>query len=381
MGTIEDLVARASAGFRDRFGEEPETLACAPGRINLIGEHTDYNDGYVFPMAIDRHIVVAASSSPDATKVWSESYEEPSVFDTAVVRAGHGWGRFPSGCAWVLGDHGHATDNLNAFVASDLPTGAGVSSSAALELAFLTLWNVRGGLGLTPLELAKLGQECEHRFIGVKCGLMDQMASALGREGHAMLIDTRSNRVEYVPLPWGLTIVLCDTGKPRSLDTSAYNQRRTECEEAARLLGVKSLRDVTPEHLEGTFPQGGGVVYSRARHVVVENQRCVQFASALKDGDLAKLGQLMQASHASLRDDYEVSCPELDAMAEACWESRGCVGARMTGAGFGGACVSLVESERLDAFLGDAEKGYRDRTNGPEPSFLPCQAAQGARVL
>jgi galactokinase len=196
-----------------------------------------------------------------------------------------------------------------------------------------------------------------------------------------MLLDTRSLEVEYATIPLGLQIVVCDTNKPRSLDVSAYNLRRAECAQAAMEMGVASLRDATIELLNGTYPQGSGVQYSRAKHVLTENQRCVEFAKAWSGGDLARIGTLMRSSHESLREDYEVSCDELDWMAESAWAATGCVGARMTGAGLGGACVALVESNVMERFLGDAEKGYRERSNGLEPRFLICQAAEGARTL
>ncbi len=381
MDGIEELKNRAASLFQKRFGEAPALFTCAPGRVNLIGEHTDYNEGFVFPAAIDRHIVVAAGPSPDASKVWSEAYGSPAVFQADAESPMHDWARFPAGCAWTLKRAGHLPSDINAAVVSNLPVGVGVSSSAAMELAFLNLWNSLDLLGLEPKELALLGQRCEHEFVGVHCGVMDQMASALGRWGCAMLLDTRSLRVVYQPIPDGLEVVLCDTNKPRALDVSAYNQRRAECEQAALEMGVGSLRDATLAMLDGTYPQGEGVQYSRAKHVLSENDRCVQFAGALADGELAEIGRLMKASHESLRDDYEVSCRELDWMAESAWSADGCVGARMTGAGFGGACVALVESDRLERFHRDAERGYRERSNGLEAGFLNCHAAAGARAI
>ena len=376
--TLQELIQSARAGFRERFGDDLTIVAWAPGRVNLIGEHTDYNEGYVFPAAIDRFVVVAAAPAPDASKAWSAGLPEPAVFDTAAVSPMHGWARFPSGCAWTLLREGRSPTNINAYVASNLPTGTGVSSSAAIELAFLTLWNELDGLGLNPKTLALLGQRCEHEFVGVHCGVMDQMASALGREGCAMLLDTRSLEATYHRIPEGLEIVLCDTNKPRSLDATAYNDRRRECAEAARSMGLRSLRDATMASLDGTFPQKSGVQYLRARHVISENERCLGFAQALEHGDRGEIGRLMRASHESLRDDYQVSCAELDWMAEAAWAARGCVGARMTGAGFGGACVAFVETESLEVFVRDAETGFKSRSDGHEPGFLVCRAAAGA---
>ena len=375
------LKGRAASLFQSKFGKIPDIVVAAPGRVNLIGEHTDYNDGFVFPAAIDRRIIVAASKSPDSSKVWTEGSAKPAVFDTDVEREIEGWARFPAGCAWTLKREDVSPSNLNATVVSDLPSGAGVSSSAAMELAFLTCWNHIDRLGIEPVRLAKLGQAVEHTFIGVQCGIMDQLASALGKEGHAMLIDTRSLSVTHVPIPEGLEIVLCDTNKRRALGVTAYNERRAECEAAAISLGVGSLRDATMEMLDGTLPRLGAVIQRRARHVISENERCQRFAQALSDGEEGAIGALMRASHESLRDDYEVSCPELDWMAESAWSSSGCVGARMTGAGFGGACVALVAADGLEGFLADAEKGFREMSNGLEPRFLTCRASAGARVL
>jgi len=378
--SLASLRERVVSIFRSKFGTSPEAVVAAPGRVNLIGEHTDYNDGFVFPAAIDRRVVVAAAVSPDASKVWTEGSARPAVFDTNTEREAYGWARFPSGCAWTLRRDGRDIGNVNAAVVSDLPSGAGVSSSAAMELAFLTLWNHLDGLGLEPTHLAKLGQSVEHEFIGVQCGIMDQLASALGREGHAMLLDTRSLLATHVPIPKGLEIVLCDTNKRRALGVTAYNERRAECEAAAKSLGVGSLRDATMEMLDGTVPHLGAVIKRRARHVISENERCLRFAQALSDSEEGAIGTLMRASHESLRDDYEVSCPELDWMAESAWSASGCVGARMTGAGFGGACVALVKSDMVNGFLEDAEKGFKEASSGLEPRFLVCRAVAGAGV-
>lgn len=378
LGELKD---RAIALFRQRFGDDPELLAAAPGRVNLIGEHTDYNEGFVFPAAIDRRVVVAVSTSPDASKAWSEGYETPAVFDVETVSTVAGWARFPAGCAWILAKHGHDVSNINAAVVNDLPTGSGLSSSAAMELAFLTAWNALDELGHDASTLALYGQQCEHEHVGVHCGVMDQMASALGKEGCAMLLDTRSLAIDYAPIPSGLDIVVCDTNRARSLAASSYNERRRQCQEAALELGVSSLRDATLESLHGTYPDGGGVKERRARHVITENERCAQFAKALSEKDTGSLGRLMKESHLSLKDDYEVSCQELDWMAESAWASPGCVGARMTGAGFGGACVALVESDQVQEFVTETGRRYLDLARGLEPNFLLCRASEGAGTL
>ena len=379
---LESLASRARDLFTDRFGASPQVVSAAPGRVNLIGEHTDYNQGFVLPAAIDRHVAVAASRSGSESEVWSEGFEAPALFSVGREQGMAGWARFPSGMAWTLARAGLAvSSDIQAATASDLPAGAGLGSSAAIELAFAVVWNELDGLGLGNKELALLAQRCEHEFIGVMCGAMDQLASALGRRGQAMLLDTRSLTTEYKPIPEGLKIVLCDTGRGRSLGSTAYNERLAECEAICRDLQVQSLRDVTVGRLDGTYGDRNSVKYRRARHVLTENQRCAMFSEALDRSDHGAIGRLMEESHSSLRDDYEVSCAELDAMAESARLAPGCIGARMTGAGFGGACIALVEAGRADEFASLAGAGYRERTAGLEPAFLACIAADGARLI
>jgi len=243
------------------------------------------------------------------------------------------------------------------------------------------LWNEIDGLGLTNQEIALIGVHCENNFVGMKCGVMDQLASALGKAGQAIFIDTRPPfETRYAPIPDDVQIVLCDTTKARALAGSKYNERRAECEAAAVVLGVKALRDATIEQVIDAKDKLGDVPYRRAKHVVTEDQRCLDFAEALKQGDLELVGQLMFASHLSLQYDYEVSCDELDFMAQAAWNAPGCIGARMTGAGFGGACVALVEKAQTQAFIDATRKGFKEKCL-LEPNFLVCEAAEGARVV
>ena len=368
--------------FVERFGHDPEVVAVAPGRINLIGEHTDYNDGFVFPVAIDRQTWVAASPAKDFSALWSSELGEAHAFDLRSVAPGQlqDWGKYPAGMGWALRLNGYAGENLHAAVSSDIPMGSGVSSSAALEMAFGQVWNRLETLEIRNEALAELGKECENGFVGVNSGIMDQMASAMGRAGQAMFLDTRSLEIEYAPVPEGLSVVLCDTKKPRALTSSAYNERRSQCEIAARILGVRALRDATVDDLEGKRNEMTDVVYRRARHVITENARCVRFKEALAVGDLDRLGELMRASHESLRDDYEVSCPELDRMAEAAWTAPGCVGARMTGAGFGGACVALVKTPKINEFIRVALAAY-DAATGLGGEAMACSIVDGARVI
>ncbi|HVL38757.1 MAG TPA: galactokinase [Fimbriimonadaceae bacterium] len=375
--------AALEAIFKQQFGGEPEVRTIAPGRINLIGEHTDYNEGYVFPAAIDKQLRVVARTTQGPSRLYSEELGEGEPFRVEELWQGsvEGWAAYVAGVAWALRQHGFEDlPNIEAALDSDIPIGSGVSSSAALELAFAVLWNEIARLALDSRELAKIGQYCENRFVGVNSGIMDQMASAMGRAGHALFLDTKTLEIHYARLPAGVTIVLCDTSKPRALTDSAYNERRSQCEEAARKLEVTSLRHASPETVESARSMLGDLVYRRAKHVVTENERCVRFRDALERGDLSVLGPLMRQSHESLRLDYEVSSPELDAMAEAASAAPGCLGARMTGAGFGGACVALVEQARLQDFMSATTREYSSRTR-LEPSLLACEAVDGARVL
>lgn len=374
---------RVVAEFRRRFGGEPEVVAVAPGRVNLIGEHTDYNGGFVFPAAIDQELWLAASIS-DLTRLHSLELGDAPEFDCGSVEPGIdlGWATYPAGTAWAFREAGHNVPNLIGVVGSSVPIGAGVSSSAAIEMAFAVAWDHLLGLGLSAPDRAKLGQRCENGFLGVQSGLMDQMASASGLAGHALLFDTLTLAIEPVPLPSQLQVLLCDTGVSRKLAAdpnvagdSWYNERRGQCELVAEMLAVPNLRMLDRARLEqrkGELPE---VAYRRARHVLTENERCVEFADALRRGQMDRLGPLMRASHESLRDDYEVTGEALDRMAEACWAAPGCVGARMTGAGFGGACVALVERDRVAEFIESASRSFGGGR------FVPCEIVDGARVV
>lgn len=378
-----DIAKKAKGAFIERFGIEPKVVAVAPGRINLIGEHTDYNDGFVFPVAIDRGIAVAASPTDGRSEMISLEAGEGAPYDTADLSPGTptGWTVYPAGMSWALGRSlEKRMPNLRAVVHGDLPFASGVSSSAAIEVAFGTCLLALTGADMPAQRLAKIAQECEVEFVGVNCGIMDMTASACGREGHAMLLDTRSLAIRYVPVPDDLSIVLCDTATPRALSASAYNERRSQCETAASALGVPSLRDADGAMLEGARARLDPTVFRRAKHVIGENARCLAYVDALTSGDRTSLGRLMTESHDSLRVDYEVSSFELDRMVEAALASPGCIGARMTGAGFGGACVALVETGSLGAFVSSVEDGYRSRAKC-EGRFMACRASAGAHTV
>ena len=367
------------AEFRARYDAEPEVVTRAPGRVNLIGEHTDYNDGFVFPAAIDREVFLAAQTSQGKTTLFSLELGAGQEFDSADLQPGsvQEWARYAAGMAWALGRHGQVP-NIRGVVHGEVPIGGGISSSAAIEMAFGVAYNHLAALGLGNKELAKLGQVCENQYIGLSSGIMDQMASAMGKAGNAMLLDTRSLDIRYVPIPGDVALVICDTGKARALTESAYNERRSQCEEAAGLLGVKALRDATLTDLDRAGVSE--LTCRRARHVISENQRCLDFVAALEAQDYAAIGRLMRESHISLRDDYEVSCPELDAMAESAWRIEGCIGARMTGAGFGGACVAMVLRGAAEEFTSELATAYEQRT-GLTGAFLVCETVDGAGIV
>jgi galactokinase len=365
----------------------------APGRVNLIGEHTDYNDGFVLPVAIDREIHLYAQPRTDhRCLLYSEALDEQIELELDALRElppdslPDGWVRYVAGVAVMLMRHtGRTLSGIEGVVSSTLPTGTGLSSSAALEAAFATLWNTLDTLHLDSWTLAKLCQQAEHIYAGVHCGIMDQAASLLTQRGHALFLDTRTLQTRHVPLPRDWLIVVADTGKPRTLSGSEYNQRRQECQQAVAglraVLGneIKALRDVSPDDAALYLPLLPEPARRRTRHVIGENARVQAFLVALAQADASRVRQLMLASHASLRDDYEVSCPELDAMVNACLNAPGCVGVRLTGAGFGGACVALVERRQTERFLQEADAAYRAQSHYA-PQFLVCESVEGTSV-
>ena len=360
----------------------------APGRVNLIGEHTDYNDGYVLPVAISLELRVYAQPRADTLcQIYSEVLDEQQVLNLAALpppdQLPSGFVRYVAGVAAMLQQHtGRTLTGVNATLCGTLPLGAGLSSSAALEAAFAVLWNALDDLHLDRLTLARVCQQAEHQYVGVQCGLMDQVASLLCQQGHALFLDTRTLATTSVPLPPEWVIVVADTGNPRTLAESEYNLRRAQCAQAVRELQrvldkpIVALRDVSPEQGALYLPLVTEPVRQRARHVISENARVQAFLTALRHADAVRARALMLASHYSLRDDYAVSCAELDAMVDACMRA-GAIGARMTGAGFGGACVALVARAHLEQFLSGAERLYRAQA-AYEPRFYACNAVDGA---
>ncbi len=374
--------SRVVLAFKDRFGAEPSFVVRAPGRVNLIGEHTDYSEGFVLPMAIDRAVWMALRPThSDQVRAHSCDYDHTDEFALGhLARGGPPWAEYLKGVAWALQDAGYALKGWEGVFAGDVPIGAGLSSSAALELATARAFASVSGLVWDPRAMAKLAQKAENEWVGVRCGIMDQMVSAAGQAGHALLIDCRSLATQDVPLPAGTVVVVMDTATRRGLADSAYNQRRAQTEAAARFFGVTALRDVSRADLEARAAGLYEVTLRRARHVVTENERTLEAAEAMRRGDAAAMGRLMNASHASLKQDFEVSSPELDAIVECAMKHEACYGARMTGAGFGGCAVALVRAEASPAFVDYVAPTYR-RATGLEPRVYVCQATDGAEVV
>ncbi|MCP3141575.1 galactokinase [Pyxidicoccus xibeiensis] len=368
--------------FHKRFGAAPTAVVRAPGRVNLIGEHTDYNDGFVLPIAIDREVWIALRPREDRrVVVHSLDYGASLSFELGPLsRTGTEWGEYLKGVAWALQEAGHTLKGWEGVMSGDVPRGAGLSSSAAVELATQRAFATVSGLPWQPAAMALLGQRVENQWMGLHTGIMDQMIVAGGRKGHALLIDCRDLKLQPVPVPAGAVVVVLDTGTRRGLVDSAYNERRSQCEAAARFFGVKALRDVDAETFSKREHELDALVRRRARHVITENDRTVHAAEAMRAGDLVRLGRLMDASHDSLRDDFEVTNEALDTIVKLARAEPGCFGARMTGAGFGGCAVALVAPAQAEAFVRSVHAKYTQAT-GNTPQCYVCQAADGASVV
>lgn len=371
--------ATAVAGeFGRRFGGRPRVFR-APGRVNLIGEHTDYNEGFVMPAAID--LAAWAAVAPQEgreVRVVSLDLDEEFAFslDDEAGRRGQ-WTDYVEGVARALEAGGFRLRGARLLVSSDVPIGSGLSSSAALEVSSARALLAAAEAEADPLTVARLCQRAENEFVGVRSGIMDQYASCFGREGSALLLDCRSLESEALPLPDGVTIVVCNTMVKHSLAGGEYNLRRADCEEAARLLGVRALRDVTAEEFARRADELPERLRRRARHVITENARVGEAAAALTSSDLAAFGRAMNESHSSLRDDYEVSCKELDLMADLGRARPGVYGARMMGGGFGGCTINLVEESAVEGFLREVPEAY-ERGTGLKPAVYLCRASEGA---
>lgn len=386
-----DAERRARELFAQQYGAAPRWAVAAPGRVNIIGEHTDYNDGYVLPMAIERYVVIAAAPTCQSHAIGGESAARifSANMDQEVLLQLSGriepgpvtWASYAQGVLAGFAAQGWTVESFDAVIYSSVPLGGGLSSSAALEVATATLVEAMRGESLDPREKALLCQQAEHRFAGVPCGIMDQFSSVLCQASHLMLLDCRSQAVEMVPLTdRGIAVVIANSNVRRELASGEYAQRRAQCEEAARLLGVGSLRDAASEQVAAAGEHLGPLLSRRARHVVSENDRTVRAAAAIAGGDWNEVGELMYASHASLRDDYEVSCPELDLLVELARRQPGVIGSRMTGGGFGGCTVSLVRADQAAEIMRALSVDYQARTK-IEPTVFMTRPAAGAQVL
>ncbi|MEE9288458.1 MAG: galactokinase [Bacteroidota bacterium] len=382
------LVDETIQQFRTRFSVEPEVVVAAPGRVNMMGEHTDYNEGYVLPAAIDRYVVVAVGKRGDRLAYFhSVDYNQTHRFFVPHVHQTKSlpWANYPKGVLCLLRTQGLSVQGMNFCFQGNIPQRAGLSSSAAVEVASAMAFARLFDVDVPPLDLVQLCQRAENDFVGVQCGIMDQFIAVLGKKHHALFVDCRNLHYEFLPLPKSVGIVICDTRVKRELTRSQYNTRRLECEEAVKELssvrpGIRSLRDVSLEaflhdqmHLHWTLRK-------RCRHVISENDRVVQSVKALGAGDVGLFGKLMVDSHVSLRNDYEVSSRELDAVVDIAMEVDGVYGARMTGAGFGGSVICLVQRQHIDMFGQTVRKEY-SKMFGIEPAIYACSVVDGAHVV
>lgn len=376
--------AQLAAAFEKTYGGQCRIYR-APGRVNLIGEHTDYNEGLVMPAAINFSTCVAMAPRNDRSIIIrSEHFPDSAELDLdhAPARGRGHWSDYPFGVAVKLEEAGHRLRGANLLVHGEVPIGSGLSSSAAIEVSTGTALLDNSDAQIDRLELAQICQKTENEFVGIRSGLMDQFVACFGEIDHALMLDCSSLEYQLFPLPSRVKLVACNTMVKHALARSEYNARRAECEEGVRILSrhlphLRSLRDVSFDDLYRFGSELPEVVYRRCRHVVTENDRVTKAANALQSGDLATFGSLMRKSHESLRDDYEVSCKELDLMVELANEVDGVFGARMTGGGFGGCTINLVRSENVDSFEQTVAEGYMQGT-GHEPEIYVCAAAQGA---
>ncbi len=382
---VEDT---AVAAFRRAFGDARDLrVASAPGRVNLIGGHTDYNDGFVLPAAVDRRVAVAfAPAAGGSFTVRAEDVPETATFapDDLAPGAHGGWMAYVAGTAWALAEAGLELRPMRMAVTGDVPASAGLASSAALEMAVARALVAGADAEWRPREAAEAGRRAENEYVGVATGIMDQLVSAVARPGRALLLDCRSLRQRHVPVPEEAALLVLDTGARRELAGSAFDDRRAACRRAVEAIrrvdrGVRALRDVDPELLERAAGGLDPEAWNRARHVVAEIRRTREAAGALEAGDLEEVGRLMAESHRDLRDYYQVSSPELDRVVGAAAARPGCFGARLTGAGFGGCAVALVRREAAEDVAAAVEESYRRRFDRPFRAFA-CRPGGGARL-
>jgi galactokinase len=384
----KELAAHITAEFQKHFGRTPRWIVAAPGRVNVIGEHTDYNDGFVLPMAIERYAIMAAdlAATPGALNIYDAHFRETATIDISspVTKGQPKWSNYIRGVLAGFQRRGDQIPALDVAFMSTVPLGGGLSSSAALEVCTGTLLEAAAGRSIDPIEKALIAQTAEHEFAGVPCGIMDQFISALGREGHLLLLDCRTRKTELVPMnDPSVELLIINTNVKHELVNGEYAERRAQCEQAASLLGVGSLRDASPDQLEQAKQKMSPVVYNRARHVIGEIERTVHAAEGIRQSNWPTVGQFMYASHYSLRDDYEVSCKELDAVVEIAEDigfAGGVYGCRMTGGGFGGCCVALVKTGSVGSITQKIAAEYKVKT-GLKASIFASRPAAGAMII
>ena len=383
MTTDTDVAARAAAAFSDRFDGAPDGLWAAPGRVNLIGEHTDYNDGFVLPFALPERVVAAAARTDSGWSACSEFTDEAVHFEDVSPGTVTGWGAYVAGVVWALREAGFDVPPARLAMASDVPVGAGLSSSHALECAVLTALIDLGRLDLPLEDRPRLVQRSENGYVGAPTGIMDQSASLRCRAGHALFLDCRTLEVEHIPFDVaaeGLAVLVLNSNAPHSHSDGEYGARRRSCEDAARILGVPALRDVPVDGLSDALKRlDDEVMRRRVRHVVTENQRVLDTVGLLRSGRIREIGPLLTASHASMRDDFEITVPRVDVAVEAALMA-GAYGARMTGGGFGGCVLALIDADRADATTAAVTAAY-DRHGFAAPTPLVAVPSPGATRL
>jgi galactokinase len=378
-------IASLAEKFHQKCGARPRIFQ-APGRVNLIGEHTDYNDGFVLPAAIQFQTSVAiAPRKDDKLVVGSENYREDVEFALGQLPASarKHWSDYVIGVARQLQEHGKRLPGANILIYGDVPQGAGLSSSASFEVAVCSAFLDAASAAMEGTEVAQLCQRAENEFVGARCGIMDQFVSVHAKNGHALLLDCRTLEYQLVPLPVEVRLVVCNTMVHHSVAAGEYNQRRKECEEGARFFAtkkpaVKALRDVSPAEFQKYGVELPETVQRRCRHVISENARVLEAGEALRRHDLERFGRLMHESHVSMRDDFQISCRELDVMVELAEKQKGVYGTRMTGGGFGGCTINLVENEHVEEFCAAIATAY-ERATGKQPEIYVCTAGDGAR--
>jgi galactokinase len=385
---VTETTQTITDGFRDRFDRDADGLWFGPGRVNLIGEHTDYNDGFVFPFAINRRAVVALAVRSDRMLRVASSFTDEVVqisLDDLSPETVSGWSAYPLGVAWALGQHGadlSAVTGFDAFIDSDVPIGAGLSSSAAIECATAVALNEVWNLGFEKQVLVRVGQLAENRVVGAPTGILDQSASLLGQTDAAVFLDCRSFESELIPLGFddaGLELLVIDTKVSHAHATGGYAERRASCEQGARLMGVDSLRDLTVDDLPRAATVLDDETFRRVRHILTENQRVLDTVRVLRDDGPSAIGELLDASHASMRDDFEISVAELDLAVEAA-RAAGALGARMTGGGFGGSAIALTPHALIPAVQQAVAEAFATAGHTAPDMFVVRAAAGAARL-